>query len=167
VRRGFTLIEVLVATAILALTITLFSSLIMNYKKSADWFSRKTDSEASLALVSQILYNDLLSATKFETIGDGNRQIVRLQTMHSLYGIQNPYVVWYVLVAENRLVRLESSNSFNIPITNLDNKYSIFTDSIAKDCNKFLVYQANGAIFISVVLGGDKFLKFALPRLWQ
>lgn len=149
--RGFTLIEVVISIALIGLIFYYMYGVIDNAMYSSNIlqsdFKKSTKKENNL----QILQDDLLNATDLNITNNNTFSILGITTHNTLHNIHKPYVFWFVSKEQNALIRLESSDRFQIPLGyTMTNKP--YLDLIAKDVKRFLITQSKSKKFILIDL---------------
>lgn len=156
-RRGFTLIEMLISIAVLMIVAGFFVFFIADTKTKIGIQTNIKERLCESAAAKNILYDDLaLAKDKIQITGGNTYKILYIQTDNSIYGTQRPFVAWAVL-SDKRLIRYESAYKFTLPITS-ENQNTIFAHTVIKICDKFVVFQSkdnkNFGAFIEA--NGDK-----------
>lgn len=143
-KQAFTLIELLISIILFGLiTIFLFGS-IDGLRKQKDFLQRKEAGLSHNNKMLSLLRTDFdraklviitrNSSKDFDTamINGSNR---------SLYKINQPYVAWVILKADNTLIRLESTSPILIPLSP-EKLYLTHSDIIGKHCEIFRIYDS-------------------------
>ena len=85
-----------------------------------------------------MLYDDIYLSSDISVQSYKKYSIVSIRGKNSIYGIEEPFVVWLVLKDKNRLIRMESARKITFPISDTMQKY-IFIDTIQSGCKYFSV----------------------------
>ncbi|HIE35440.1 MAG TPA: prepilin-type N-terminal cleavage/methylation domain-containing protein [Campylobacterales bacterium] len=141
-KRGFTLIEVLLAIAILSLLFLAMSSVLANIKMSTTIFAKKYQKDKDYLV--KVLYYDLLNSKSIKILKTVNPDIDRLiiKTSNSLYKLINPTVIWYISKHKNSLIRIEGFKSFPFE--------SEFIDKFDENVEIFKIYNKKNRYFIYI-----------------
>jgi len=135
-KRAFTLVEVLVSVALLGLISFFVVSTVSQTKNNNKLFENKIDDNKKLELLSDLLYTDLLYSKELIVQGLKKYSVLHVKGKNSIYGIEEPFVVWLVLKNENQVIRMESARKISLPIKNEMKKY-IFVDTLLNKCEHF------------------------------
>lgn len=155
-KKGFTLIEILISIVLLLLLISVLYN-VLNISKTSQTNIEHFIAQQKEYLFYNLVYLDILNATsKIDILqNDTNLQSILLfQTKNSIHSLYNPYVVY--LVKNNKLYRVESNYKLRLPL-NLEHRY-FFADLIKNSIHRFKVYlssQKNKVIFFI----NDKFFE--------
>lgn len=135
-KKGFTIVEIMVSVVLLGFISIFVSSVIEQAKRSNQAFDSVRVDDKKSEVLTDTLYKDLFQAQDIDTKASKRYSILKLKSKNSIYNIQNPYIVWLVLKKDNTLVRMESSKKILLPIQESSQK-SIFIDTVAKNCETF------------------------------
>jgi len=165
VRRGFTLIELLVALAILGFLVAAMVRIEWGLKESLERLTERGKKELRLAKGLFLLHEDLLRATKLQITDYGRYSALRLQTANSIYGIERPWVLWYVSKEDDTLMRIESSVQIHFPVADYE-RYYCYPTAIATGCSGFALSQSKDRqrIFVQVTFSQKEPIFFAVTR---
>jgi prepilin-type N-terminal cleavage/methylation domain-containing protein len=146
VRRGaFTLIEVLVSTALLSLVLLgLYKSLDLqrDSNKQLHTFLQKTLQHDRVAMT---LYRDLLSSNGDITVHQGEFDRICIhRTSHSLYALPVAKVCWLVAREGRYLTRIEGGD-YRLPLKDGDR---VAIDRILPRTTLFDIYRKEGDILV-------------------
>ncbi|WP_187647796.1 type II secretion system protein [Nitrosophilus labii] len=141
-KKSFTLIELIVSITILSLIILFISQSISNLNISHSVIKGTVEKEYLQNKIAKILYYDLLLSKNIEIKGGKKYSIIYLQTKNTLFDIDNPYVVWYVLKDSNTLCRLESPIKIVLPLYP-ENFGKVFVSKVVQNCEIFKIYRSN------------------------
>ncbi|MFK5882196.1 MAG: type II secretion system protein [Sulfurospirillum sp.] len=137
-KRAFTLIEILVSIVLLGLISIFVTSTIYQTKTGIEIFKNKVEETSKIEKFQDVLYRDLLQSNELNTQEYKRYSVVYFRSKNTVYGISNPYIVWFVSKKDDTLVRIESSRQIQLPILEENLKY-MFLDSTLKNCKVFLV----------------------------
>lgn len=155
-KRGFTLIEILLSIIILSILFLAMGNILSQMKfakKESEHLSKKFMVQNSLA---KVLYYDLLNATDIKIVPSESRDYCRvfLKTNNSLYNLIEPYVVWYVSKKKNSLIRIESYKKVELPSQDL-----FYLDRFAERVKIFRIYQKDSKYFVYIDNGRPVFFE--------
>lgn len=136
IKRGFTLIEVLVSIVLLALISLFVSSTIYQTRKSNTLFKNKVLKSKKREIFLDTLYKDILLSSDLNISDNKKYSIVQLLSNNSVYGISHPYITWLVLKQNNSIARLESAKKIILPIGENMQKF-VYIDIVQKNCKYF------------------------------
>ncbi len=138
-KRAFTLIEILISITLIGLITMFVSSTITGIKKSNYIFEKKVKKSLKIEKIHSILHSDLYSATKIDIKSYRKYSVLSIRSKNSLYGIEEPHIVWLVLKDKKTLTRMESAKEI-LPLPPDTEKSSyIFSDKVAENCNNFYI----------------------------
>lgn len=163
-KHGFTLVEILVAVVLLGLISMFISSTILQTKKNNRLFEKQTKKELRLEVVADTLYKDISESVSISVDTQNRYSTLHVKSKNSLYGIFEPYVVWFVLKQDNTLVRLESARQIKLPIKQEEKKY-IFVDIVTKNCTDFSINLATNKTSVLSFLSVNKSTKVLFETL--
>jgi len=141
-RKAFSLVEIIVSVVLLGLIVVFVSSTLIQTKNSTKIFENIVKKNNKIEKISTLLYKDIFQASTIEVKSYKNYSILELKTKHSIYNIQEPYVVWLVLKENNTLARYESAKKIELPIKE-ENKKALFVDIVSKECDSFSLNLSN------------------------
>jgi prepilin-type N-terminal cleavage/methylation domain-containing protein len=137
-KRAFTLIEVLIATLLLAIVLTGLYSVLDTQRRSVGIIKNSLDKSIEQDRAIMVLYNDILKSDGNITIKKGERDTICIEkTTNSLYGLDLAKVCWLVLKEKDTLTRVEG-NSYKLPLGLED---SVEVDIITKGVKLFDIYN--------------------------
>ncbi len=157
IKRAFTLVEILVSIVLLSLIVVFVSSTIVQTKTNNVFFKEQVNKDEKSFIIFKILYKDLYELIDGYSFGNKKYSMLSLKTNNTLYGINQPYVVWIVQRDENTLLRLESAKPITLPLKEEKKKY-IFIDRVFKGCKSFIVSfsKDKNSILVFLDLEGSK-----------
>ncbi len=162
IRRGFTLIEVLIAIALLTLVLlALYHSLDMMRASNTQLFSYLKSAKEEKQSI-ETLYLDIAGASGKIVIED--EEFGRLcieKTANSLYGLTQPKVCWVVAKEDNMLVRSEGGE-YTIP---LESEARTAVDRVMKNIELFHVYKSKNAILVVLRQKGKEAISFLVQGI--
>lgn len=165
-RAGFTLIEVLVSIAILAILFTFLSKTISTTKKLNQPYLEKAHKIDTEAKIFRILVNDFSQIVGEASIIYGKKyDIVRIQTKNTIYNIIQPYVTYIVSNKDLTLIRTESLEKFDINKKDEIYKQLIFGDILSRDIDSFKVFFKNNYFNIFLKSKNISPLILKLPKV--
>lgn len=143
-KKGFTLIEVLVSVVLIGLIVVFLYNAIGILKTSNDSFSNKNAILKERDFLFSTLHRDIFESIEAKKLTTQNSDfdILKLKTKNSFHDIINPFVVYIVAKDEKRLLRLESSKEIAIPIL-ADKVYELYADEMGAGVEIFKVYGQN------------------------
>ena len=140
-KRAFTLVEVLVSVAILAILFTFLSNTISFTKKLNKPYIQKADEIYKQSKVFKILVKDFSQAIGVANITYGKRfDTVKIKTKNSIYNIIEPNVTYFVSKKDNTLIRTESLESYDLDLKNDIEKVFIYGDVLTENVKSFKVF---------------------------
>jgi prepilin-type N-terminal cleavage/methylation domain-containing protein len=137
-KKAFTLVEVLVSVVLLGLISMFISSTIAQTKSNNKLFENRLKDDKKLESLIDILYDDIYFSKSITVDGLKKYSLLHVKSKNSIYGIDEPYVVWLVLKDGNRLIRMESARKIVLPLKEEMKKW-IFIDEGIKNCEHFTV----------------------------
>ncbi len=115
-RRAFTLIEILIATALLSIVLIGLYGALDTQRRSVDIIKNSLEKSIDHDRVIMVLYNDILKSDGNITLKKGERDTVCIEsTRNSLYGLGRAKVCWLVLKDGDILTRVEG-NGYSLPL---------------------------------------------------
>ena len=136
IKRAFTLVEVLVSVALLGLISMFVVSTVTQTKNNNRLFENKINEDKKLETLSDLLYDDLSLSQDVTVQGLKKYSVLHVKGENSIYGIEEPFVVWLVLKDKNMLVRMESARKITLPLKEEMKKY-VFIDALLGECEHF------------------------------
>lgn len=163
-RRGFTLVEMMISIALFSLIATFLYGGIDQVRLMRLFYAEKGEAFLHHERIRSVLYRDLAQAEAMNMKGgDTDHSVVVLQpTRHSLYGIALPHVAWLVMRSDNALVRLESAEPIIFPLDPAK-FYGVHQDTVATGCTTFRVYESASGRFAALICGDEKIM-IEVPR---
>lgn len=161
-RRSFTLLEILIAVAILSMLFMAMSNILGQAKSIKRVLAHSSQNGVKKNILAKVLYNDLLQARsiKIEKSPEENYCRVFIRTANSLYDIIEPYVVWYVSKNHKSLMRAESYNPITLPDREL-----FYLDRFAKNVQVFRVYKKGEKLFVYIDDGTPLYFEMVGPSV--
>jgi len=144
-RSAFTLIEIVISIFLLSLIIIFVSESLSNLSSSQKIVDKIVNNESLENKLTKTLYYDLFFAKNIKITGGKNYSILYLTTQNSLFNIDYPYVIWYVLKNNNTLCRLESAYKINLPLYPED-FYKVNVSKVLTQCEIFKIYKSKDKI---------------------
>lgn len=165
-KKAFSLVEIIVSVVLLGLIVVFVSSTLIQTKNNTKIFKKIVKKDRKSEKTNDLLYKDIFQATNIQIKSYKKYAILELKTRHSIYNIQEPYVIWLVLKNDNRLTRYESAKKIELPIKE-ENKKVLFADSISKECNSFSVNLSNNkqSILIYIEIKNQTPIVFEVEKL--
>ena len=137
-RKAFTLIEVLIATMLLAIVLTGLYSVLDTQRRSVKIIKKSLDKSVEQDRAVMVLYNDILKSDGKISINKSERDTICIEsTANSLYGLDIAKVCWLVLKDGDSLARVEG-NDYKLPL-GLENRVEV--DIVAKGVKLFDIYR--------------------------
>jgi prepilin-type N-terminal cleavage/methylation domain-containing protein len=140
-RKGFTLIELMVSISILSVMVVFLYQSYASLNRSNKFYAAEVKSIKELQLKKRVIFLDYsLAHVKSLKIYKQDRveDVVFMQTSHSLHKIYNPYVAY--VIKENRLYRLESLKAFKEYPFGVDDEFVV---DYLGEVDGFRVYKSN------------------------
>jgi len=142
-RGAFTLIEILIATALLSIVLIGLYGVLDTQKRSVSIIKENLDRSIDHDRAIMVLYNDILKSDGNITIKKGERDRLCIEaTRNSLYELGSAKVCWLVLKEQDTLVRVEG-NGYSIPI-GLEDKVEV--DRVLKGVKLFDITRKKDVI---------------------
>lgn len=150
-RRSFTLMELLVATAIISIILIYLYQATNTMKISNDFYAKRSEKELLKEKLFFALYRDILQMER------GSAQIkneeksfdtISVISKNSHYNMIYPYVGYYVS-KDKTLLRLESLSNMNLPAT-LENLTSFKSEVVAENIELFRIYKKEKYFLVHV-----------------
>ncbi len=153
-KKGFTLIEMIIAIAIFSLAIVLLYNIINLLEKKRDFEAKTYKSFHHFQKVKNLIEKDLMSQSGIYI--DNAKNIAIFKTKNSLYGIGCPYVA-YVL-RKKRLYRVESYQKIdkNLRTSMLDKAKVLL---LLNNCKKFSLFKEKSAVSVFIDLKKETIFK--------
>jgi len=146
-RRAFTLLEMLISTALLALVlIGLYGALNMQKRSTKHLFGFLTQAlDADRGAV--VLYRDIFQSDGNITLVNGEFDRLCLErTSHSLHGLSQAKVCWVVAKEGRALLRIEG-NDFRLPLRSSD---GVEIDEVMKPMALFDVQKNKKSVLVAL-----------------
>ncbi len=143
-RRGFTLVELLVSIALFGLIAVLLFGTIDELRKQQGFYKEKEGVVVRKNRIVSLLRTDFDRSQSLTVTDSSTKEFTAVSvngSNRSLYGIDRPTVLWVVLKNNNTLVRLESAYPILLPL-NPESLYLIHRDVVGEECELFRVYDS-------------------------
>jgi len=140
-RKGFTLIELMVSITILSVMVVFLYQSYASLNRSNKFYAAEVQSIKELELKKKVIFLDYsLAHAKSIKIHKQDRvaDVVFMQTSHSLHKIFNPYVAY--VIKEKKLYRLESLRAFKEYPFGVDDEFVV---DYLGEVDGFRVYKSN------------------------
>jgi len=161
-RKAFTLIEVIISIALLAMIIVPLFSVIDLMRKSNDKLANALENSKKVSKATKVLYMDILSSDGQLTIKkDEFTRLCIEDTKNSLYNLPTAKVCWLVLKNKNSLARIEGSK-YELPLKFEDR---VEVDTVMSDIEIFDVYQQKDKVLVLLQEQGEKSVSFMLQGI--
>ena len=141
-RAAFTLIELMVSIVLLGLVITFLLSTLGGLQLNSETVRLKSDEKYKQAKMIDLLQNDVISSSHLSIVESDHYISLELQTLSSIYQINNPFVRWFVDPKKKTLIRSESAKAY-LPPYDQDKLYEIHLDAVAKECDWFKSFESD------------------------
>ena len=125
-RRGFTLIELMISITILSIVMLFLYQSYSSLNKTNKLYDKETNKIQTKQMRKKIMFLDFsLVLSKDITIINQNRKedVVFLQSSHSMHDRYNPYIAY--IVKDSKLYRLESLKKFKRYPLDADIRFSL------------------------------------------
>lgn len=152
-RRAFTLVEMMVAVAILSLMLLYLYGALSNLQHSNRHYGEKLNHADAIKKVMKIIYLDLfLSSKQSIKIYSESKDydIVMMQSRHSINQRTLPHI-GYIVNREQKLYRVESSQPLSWPF---ENEPEMSADYLGK-VEVFRTYQTQNDVLVDLKLEGQ------------
>jgi len=136
IKKGFTLIEILVSIVLLALISIFVSSTIYQTKNNNKLFKKEVYKSTKKEIFLDTLYKDILLSSDLNISDNKKYTVIQLLSNNSVYDISHPYITWFVLKQNNSIARLESAKKIVMPISKNMQKF-VYMDIVQKNCQYF------------------------------
>lgn len=165
-KSAFTLVEVLVSIAILAIIFTFLFNVSNSTKKSNHHYIAKSNKLLSESKIFNTFMLDLSQSTGNIAVIYGRKyDIVRIQTKNSVYGIISPYVTYFVSKKDLALIRTESLGKYDLyKKDDIESAY-IYGDILSKETISFKLLYKNGFINLLFRAKGLSPIVLKIPRV--
>jgi len=143
-RKGFTLVELLVSIALFGLIAVLLFGTIDELRKQQGFYKQKEGLIVQKNRTVSLLRSDFDRPQSVTIPVSANKDfdsVFITGSNRSLYGVDRPYVVWLILKSDNTLIRLESPHPIVLPLRP-EALYLTHSDVIGKHCELFRIYDS-------------------------
>ena len=148
-RKAFTLIEVLIAIALMGLILVPLFNVVEMMRNSNEQLLNALDKSTQITKATKVLFQDIMASDGNFTIKkDEMSRFCMEETTNSLYELPVAKVCWLVLKEKNTLIRVEG-NSYKLPLGSEDR---VEADKIMSNIEIFDVYREKGKDKVLVVL---------------
>ncbi|MEO1924324.1 MAG: prepilin-type N-terminal cleavage/methylation domain-containing protein [Nautiliaceae bacterium] len=143
-KKGWTLIEILISISILSILFLAMSNIIGNLKISKNFLKNNLKKSKKEELLIKTFYSDIMNAKKIKILNTSKNYIrLILKTSNSLYDLINPNVIWYVSKNGNTLIRAES-------YLKIKNNNFYYADKFMQNVKKFKILKKNRKYFVYI-----------------
>jgi prepilin-type N-terminal cleavage/methylation domain-containing protein len=161
-RKAFTLVEVLISVALLALIIVPLFSVVDMMKRSNTKLADALEETRLVSKATKVLYLDILGSDGRLTIKkDEFTRLCIEETSNSLYALPVAKVCWLVLKKQNTLARIEG-NYYKIP---LDIEDRVEVDRVMTGVDVFDVYQQKDKVLVLLQQKDEEPISFMLQGI--
>jgi prepilin-type N-terminal cleavage/methylation domain-containing protein len=143
-RRGFTLVELLVSIALFGLIAVLLFGTIDELRKQQGFYKEKEGIVVRKNRIVSLLRTDFDRPQSLTVSNSSTKEFTAVSVNganRSLYEIDRPYLLWLVLKNNNTLIRLESAYAITLPLAP-ESLYLVHSDVIGENCELFRVYDS-------------------------
>lgn len=151
-KKGFTLVELLVSIVLFGLITVILFGTIDNLRAQLSFFKEKEGHLGEKNRILSLMRGDYDRPASLQILptSEKNFNTVSISgSNRSLYGMYRPNVMWMVLKQDRTLIRLESASPITLPIRP-ESLYQIHSDTIGKECEIFRVYQSSSGRMIYI-----------------
>lgn len=156
-KKGFTLVELLVSIALFGLIAVLLFGTIDEFRKQQKFYKEKEGIVVRKNRIVSLMRTDFDRSLSL-TVSDSTTKEFTVVSVsganRSLYGIDRPYVLWVVLKNNNTLVRLESAYPITLPLSP-NALYVTHSDIIGEECEVFRVYDSKAHRLVYVKFANE------------
>ena len=145
VKKGFTLIEMIIAVAIFSLAMILLYNVINTLNKTKDREIASYKQYHKLQELKRLFYQDLMYATQLQI--DNPKKRVLFKTKNSLYGYNNPYIEY--ILKKRILYRVESYRKLSLNPTSAELKNTNIL-LLLNHCNNILFFKNKRGVTIYI-----------------
>ncbi len=158
-KKGFTLIEMIIAVIIFSLVVILLYNIIGLLKKTKDKDIASYQKYHKMQELKRLFYQDLMYATDIKI--DNAKKRVLFKTTNSLYGYSNPYVEY--ILAKNRLFRVESYKKLSLYLKSsmLDSSKILL---LLKSCKEFSIFKEKRGIILYLKASKENIFKIYFTK---
>jgi len=153
-KKGWTLIEILISISILSVLFLAMSNIIGNLKISKNFLKNNLKKSKKEELLIKTIYSDIMNAKEIKILNTSKNYIrLILKTSNSLYDLINPNVIWYVSKNGNTLIRAESC-------LKIKNNNFYYADKFMQNVKKFKIFKKNRKYFVYIKSKKPIFFEF-------
>lgn len=156
-KKGFTLVELLVSIALFGLIAVLLFGTIDELRKQQKFYKEKEGIVVRKNRIVSLMRTDFDRSQSLRVSDSSTKEFTVVSVSganRSLYGIDRPYVLWVVLKNNNTLVRLESAYPITLPLSP-NALYVTHSDIIGEDCEVFRVYDSKAHRLVYVKFANE------------
>lgn len=136
----------MVSVVLLSLMITyLYNALGVLQNSNSSLLSKEKQLSTRDFLFS-LLYKDLFEASSATITSTQSKDfdILKIKTTNSLHDITTPSIMYIVVKDDKKLIRIESTNTFALPIP-MESIYMLYADEVAKEVEFFKIYSESSS----------------------
>lgn len=164
-KRAFSLIELIIAVALMAIIAIFLNYALANFKSSQKKIAQKELTKTNRYKIKELLYLDLMQMSELKIYYGKINDVVFLRTKNSLFNNVEPFVNYVVVKKNKTLLRIESQKPITHPINEFD-LTNIGYNIIVQDVENFrFTMPKNGKETLLVWLFAKKLspIVFELP----
>ena len=142
-RSGFTLIELIISIAIIALIVTYLYQSLNVLKNANDHLADKDAVRAYETGIKKLFLLEIMQSTdvNISQTDHKNFDLLTLTSSNSLHNIKFPTITYLVTKRNGTLIRIEGLG-YTLPL-NRDTVYHVKFDELRKDITHFKLYEDN------------------------
>lgn len=150
-RRAFTLIELLVAVMILGLVLMFLTQTLSTVRTNNEVLNSAYHKHTAQTKALKLLQADVVQSEGNVTVINGGDKFdaLVLETYSTVYGINRPYVRWFIDKKTKRIIRSESAIDL-LPPFQTNDLHRVHVDAVFNECQWFHVYQKKGALLVAM-----------------
>lgn len=158
-KRGFTLLEVLISIMIFGILIVFLYKTLDNTKYSNKLINEKKQNLINSNKIYNIFLEDILESSNIVILKDKNKNSILKMSSHNIFHNSNFNNVTYLIDNKNNLIRIESEGEFNLEKNTDDFYKNSYIDILIENIVFFEVLNKESNILISLNVK-DKETKF-------
>jgi len=149
-KKGFTLLEVLISISIFFILIVFLYKTLDQTKYSNNMFKKKEEVLVGKNKIYKMFLEDILESSTIEIQKDKNKNSVL--KMKSTNTFHNPRYsnITYLINNSNSLIRIESKDEFSLDKTSQEFYENIYIDELVKDVQIFNTVNINQNIRVAI-----------------